>query len=103
MLFIADNLALFPYHQIDEPLFVMHKIDAVVSITGQNVMSRFKKMLSKFPTKISSDEAMDVEMDDDSDEEDDLKAEYIYSDYFPYSIYFSFYFRSFANRHNTFI
>lgn len=79
MIFIADNLAFFPYNQIDEPLFIIHKIEALVSINGQNIMSSFKKLLSKVPTKKIGEDAMEVDVNEDSDEDDDLKAEYIYS------------------------
>lgn len=41
-------------------------------------MSIFKKLLSTVPTK-SISEVMEVDINEDSDDEDDLKTEYIYS------------------------
>ena len=35
MLYLADNLAYIPYTVIDEPLFLIHKIDLMVSVIGK--------------------------------------------------------------------
>ena len=35
MLYLADNLAYIPYTVIDEPLFLIHRIDLMVSVIGK--------------------------------------------------------------------
>ena len=44
LLFLADNLAFFPYNVIEEPLFVLHHIDLTISITGSSVLQAFKEV-----------------------------------------------------------
>uniref|UniRef100_A0A1I7Z9A1 Nipped-B protein n=1 Tax=Steinernema glaseri TaxID=37863 RepID=A0A1I7Z9A1_9BILA len=41
LLYVADNLALFPYQVLDEPLYVIHQADAIISLCGQRVIRRF--------------------------------------------------------------
>ncbi|KAK7101267.1 hypothetical protein V1264_024072 [Littorina saxatilis] len=43
--YVADNLAFFPFVVQDEPLFVMHQIDIIVSVAGSNLMQSFKENL----------------------------------------------------------
>ena len=38
MLYLADNLAYIPYTVIDEPLFLIHHIDIMVSVIGCNIL-----------------------------------------------------------------
>lgn len=45
-LYIADNLAYFPYQLLDEPLFLIHQIDLIISCTGINLLQTFKENLS---------------------------------------------------------
>lgn len=47
LLFIADNLAYFPYQVLDEPLFIIHHIDIMISVTGANLLQSFKEVRSK--------------------------------------------------------
>jgi len=44
LLYVADNLAYFSYHQVDEPLFVMNHIDVIVSTSGSLVLDIFSKV-----------------------------------------------------------
>lgn len=44
MLYYADNLAYFPYQVQDEPLFIIHHIDIMISVTGTNLMQTFKEV-----------------------------------------------------------
>jgi len=44
MIYIADNLAYFPYQQQDEPLFIMHQLDIIVSVSGSNLLQSFKEV-----------------------------------------------------------
>ena len=38
MLYLADNLAYIPYTVVDEPLFLIHHIDIMVSVIGCNIL-----------------------------------------------------------------
>lgn len=44
LLFIADNLACFPYQSQEEPLFIMHHIDITLSVSGSNLLQTFKEV-----------------------------------------------------------
>uniref|UniRef100_A0AAY4E5F7 Nipped-B protein n=1 Tax=Denticeps clupeoides TaxID=299321 RepID=A0AAY4E5F7_9TELE len=44
LLFIADNLACFPYQSQEEPLFIMHHIDIMLSVSGSNLLQSFKEV-----------------------------------------------------------
>ncbi|XP_033210701.1 nipped-B-like protein [Belonocnema kinseyi] len=45
MLFLADNLAYFAYQVQDEPLFIIHHIDIIISLSGTNVLQSFREGL----------------------------------------------------------
>ncbi|XP_008422496.1 nipped-B-like protein B isoform X2 [Poecilia reticulata] len=51
LLFIADNLACFPYQTQEEPLFIMHHIDITLSVSGSNLLQSFKECLRKEPVR----------------------------------------------------
>ncbi|KTF94852.1 hypothetical protein cypCar_00024294 [Cyprinus carpio] len=53
LLFIADNLAYFPYQSQEEPLFIMHHIDITLSVSGSNLLQTFKESLIKVPGRKS--------------------------------------------------
>ena len=44
MLYLSDNLAYIPYTVVDEPLFVIHQIDIMVSVSGSNLLQSFKEV-----------------------------------------------------------
>lgn len=44
LLYYCDNLAYFPYQVIDEPLFIIHHVDIVISVTGSNLLQSFKEV-----------------------------------------------------------
>ena len=44
LVFIADNLAYFPYQVIDEPLFIIHHIDIMISVNGTNLLQSFREV-----------------------------------------------------------
>ena len=46
--YVADNLAFFPFQVQDEPLFVIHQIDIIVSVAGSNLMQSFKEVSCAF-------------------------------------------------------
>ncbi|XP_076624009.1 nipped-B cohesin loading factor [Colletes latitarsis] len=45
MLYLADNLAYFTYQVQDEPLFVIHHIDIIISMSGTNLVQSFREAL----------------------------------------------------------
>ncbi|KAJ3605198.1 hypothetical protein NHX12_027248 [Muraenolepis orangiensis] len=45
LLFTADNLACFPYQSQEEPLFIMHHVDIMLSVSGSNLLQSFKEHL----------------------------------------------------------
>lgn len=44
LIYIADNLAAFPYQTLDEPLFLMHSIDLTVSVVGASLLQAFEEV-----------------------------------------------------------
>ncbi|XP_066990577.1 nipped-B-like protein isoform X1 [Macrobrachium rosenbergii] len=73
LLFIADNLAYFPYQVIDEPLFIIHHIDIMISVTGTNILQNFREALLPPPNaevKINPETGQEEYVDDLDDEED---------------------------------
>jgi cohesin loading factor subunit SCC2 len=49
MLYLADNLAYFPYVVQDEPLYIIHQIDVLISVTGTNLLTTFREGLTPLP------------------------------------------------------
>lgn len=49
MLYLADNLAYFPYVVQDEPLYIIHHIDVLISVTGTNLLATFREGLKPPP------------------------------------------------------
>lgn len=49
MLYLADNLAYFPYTVQDEPLYIIHQIDLLISCTGTSILQTFKENLIPKP------------------------------------------------------
>ena len=45
-LYIVDNLAFFVYQTQDEPLFIIHQIDIIVSVSGSNLLQSFREVSS---------------------------------------------------------
>lgn len=54
MLFLADNLAYFTYQVQDEPLFIIHHIDIIISMSGTNVLQSFKEALLPKESSVQS-------------------------------------------------
>ncbi|XP_065558783.1 nipped-B-like protein B isoform X2 [Artemia franciscana] len=70
LLYLADNFAYFPYVVADEPLFVIHHIDIIVSVNGSNLLQSFRESLlpsSHHPDIIDP-------LDEDDDEGDDVDS-----------------------------
>lgn len=94
LLYIADNLACFPYQTQEEPLFIMHHIDITLSVSGSNLLQSFKESMVKDKRKerktspakenesSESEEEVSrprksrkrVDSDSDSDSEDDVNS-----------------------------
>nr|XP_043881664.1 nipped-B-like protein A isoform X1 [Solea senegalensis] len=51
LLFVADNLACFPFQSQEEPLFIMHHIDITLSVSGSNLLQTFRELLLKEPRR----------------------------------------------------
>lgn len=44
LVYMADNLAYFPYVQQEEPLYIIHQIDILVSVSGSNLLQSFQEV-----------------------------------------------------------
>lgn len=55
MLYLADNLAYFPYMVQDEPLYIIHQVDLFVSCTGTNILQTFRESLVPLHKKMDQD------------------------------------------------
>lgn len=49
LLYLADNLAYYPYLVQDEPLYIICQIDVLVTVTGTNLMVNFRDALKPNP------------------------------------------------------
>uniref|UniRef100_A0A8C1Z477 Nipped-B protein n=1 Tax=Cyprinus carpio TaxID=7962 RepID=A0A8C1Z477_CYPCA len=58
LLYIADNLACFPYQSQEEPLFIMHHVDITLSVSGSNLLQSFKEVRGSSSDSDSSDEVI---------------------------------------------
>lgn len=75
MLYLADNLAYIPYTVVDEPLFLIHHIDIMVSVIGSNVLQSIKESLQlppEYEIKVNPETRLeeiiyDEDLDDDPD------------------------------------
>ncbi|XP_026495043.1 nipped-B protein isoform X1 [Vanessa tameamea] len=65
MLYLADNLSYFPYQVQDEPLFIIHHIDIIISTSGSNLLQLFREGLDK----TGSEEKESMEEEEDEEEE----------------------------------
>ncbi|KAF6211182.1 hypothetical protein GE061_014297 [Apolygus lucorum] len=69
MLYLADNLAYFPYQVQDEPLFIIHHIDIMLSVTGTNLLQSFREALIPIPGEEGIDRSQNEDEEEDEDEE----------------------------------
>ncbi|KAJ7414994.1 NIPBL, cohesin loading factor [Willisornis vidua] len=77
LLYIADNLACFPYQTQEEPLFIMHHIDITLSVSGSNLLQSFKESMvkdKKKERKPSSDEESESDSNSGSESESEEEA-----------------------------
>ncbi|KAL8600997.1 hypothetical protein ACOMHN_030654 [Nucella lapillus] len=75
--YVADNLAFCPFQVQDEPLFVIHQIDIIVSVAGSNLMQSFKESLvprtpseqnGTHPDGLTEDQRQKLAAEDDDDD-----------------------------------
>lgn len=59
-LFVADNLAYFPYQVQDEPLYLIEQIDLTVSVSGSAQLQQFRDLLKQYLDYVDDDEGMDM-------------------------------------------
>ncbi|CAF3663937.1 unnamed protein product [Rotaria sp. Silwood1] len=59
-LFVADNLAYFPYQVQDEPLYLIEQIDLTVSVSGSTQLQQFRDLLKQYLDYIDDDEGIDI-------------------------------------------
>ncbi|XP_069694432.1 nipped-B-like protein A [Periplaneta americana] len=78
MLFLSDNLAYFPYQVQDEPLFIIHHIDIMISVSGTNLLQSFREALlpgtntnqeARLNPETGATELVYVEEEDDDEDE----------------------------------
>nr|XP_046243528.1 nipped-B-like protein A isoform X3 [Scatophagus argus] len=77
LLFIADNLACFPYQSQEEPLFIMHHIDITLSVSGSNLLQTFKELLLKEPRRKEKKEWKNMS---DGEDEEKMNCDFSRSD-----------------------
>ncbi|XP_068082252.1 nipped-B-like protein isoform X2 [Anabrus simplex] len=80
MLYLSDNLAYFPYQVQDEPLFIIHHIDIMISVSGTNLLQAFREALlppnnpdsqTVKPTLDSGGAAIPSYLEEEDDDEDE--------------------------------
>ncbi|CAF3770813.1 unnamed protein product [Adineta steineri] len=59
-LFVADNLAYFPYQVQDEPLFIIEQIDLSISVSGSTQLQQFRDLLKQHLDYTDDDEGIDI-------------------------------------------
>lgn len=70
MLYLADNLAYFPYAVQDEPLYLIHQIDLFISVTGTNLLQNFREGLKPRSGEENKEEKHANPLEDEDDIED---------------------------------
>jgi cohesin loading factor subunit SCC2 len=59
-LYVADNLAYFPYQVHDEPLFLIEQIDLTISVSGSTHLQQFRDLLKQHLDYIDDDEGIEM-------------------------------------------
>ena len=60
-LFVADNLAYFPYQVQDEPLYLIEQIDLTISVNGSAHLQHFRDLLKEHLDYLDDDENLDMQ------------------------------------------
>ncbi|XP_073400050.1 nipped-B-like protein isoform X2 [Dendrobates tinctorius] len=74
LVYIADNLACFPYQTQEEPLFIMHHIDITLSVSGSNLLQSFRESMIKGDKSKKKTESEEENSDSESEEEEVVRA-----------------------------
>ncbi|XP_073537817.1 nipped-B-like protein isoform X2 [Phyllobates terribilis] len=72
LVYIADNLACFPYQTQEEPLFIMHHIDITLSVSGSNLLQSFRESMVKGGKRKKKTESEEDNSDSESEEEEEV-------------------------------
>ncbi|VVC44793.1 Hypothetical protein CINCED_3A008325 [Cinara cedri] len=81
MLYLADNLAYFPFQSQDEPLFIIHHINTMISVNGTNLLQNFREGLLPNPnTPLQSSNKIDGVVEDEEDEDEETLIERVPDD-----------------------
>ncbi|KAG5893186.1 hypothetical protein JTB14_016463 [Gonioctena quinquepunctata] len=78
MLYLADNMAYLPYQVQDEPLFIVHHIDIMISVSGTNLLQSFREGLvmtegqNKLVDNENSETANIISALDEDDEDEEV-------------------------------
>lgn len=75
MLYLADNLAYFPYAVQDEPLYLIHQIDLFISVSGTNLLQNFRDGLRPKPGEENKEKTLNPLEDEDDEEDRDVLFE----------------------------
>lgn len=75
MLYLADNLAYFPYAVQDEPLYLIHQIDLFISVTGTNLLQNFREGLKPRASEENKEKSTNPLEDEDDIEDIDVIIE----------------------------
>ncbi|XP_031553168.1 nipped-B-like protein [Actinia tenebrosa] len=67
LLYVTDNLAYFPYSVQEEPLFIMHHIDTMLSVSGAHLLQAFKEII--LPKTRDVKEGVETSTVDDDDDD----------------------------------
>ncbi|GIY52104.1 nipped-B-like protein [Caerostris darwini] len=73
LLYIADNIAYFPYMAQDEPLFIMNQLDIMLSVSGSNLLQTFREALINGQDSLTAANNEVDDFDDDDDQDSILK------------------------------
>lgn len=75
LLYVADNMAHFPYSVQEEPLFVIYHIDNILSVTGANMLHSFKEaMTSKVTPTVEGVDNVPPPLENEFEEEETLES-----------------------------
>ncbi|XP_055299107.1 nipped-B protein isoform X6 [Sitodiplosis mosellana] len=74
MIYLADNLAYFPYTMQDEPLYIIHQIDLLITVAGTSLLQTFKENLKPVPGQEQNDPNAPKNILEDDDDDEDIEA-----------------------------
>ncbi|KAF0287117.1 Nipped-B-like protein [Amphibalanus amphitrite] len=75
LLYLADNLAYFPYQVADEVLFIIHQVDVMVSVTGSTILQLVREALlppAGQPVRYHPETGQPIPYEDEDDDDEQL-------------------------------